>query len=136
MARLRGDILGTLPPRPLRPGERELVTEWLAAAGDVASAYVSDRRSDDPALRGKIVICVKGNGGLTHLVHTPTNADCWLVMRVCPMPEIDRFGSLREALNSIRPVLLHPAANAEIDLDAVGKANSPVRPGRLDRLQA
>ena len=93
------------PPRPLRPDERKLVAEWLAAAGDVALAYVSDRRSDDPEIYRRIVITVEGNGAPTHLVHTPFGVNFWMVMRVRSAPEIQRFDSLHDALNSIRPVL-------------------------------
>ena len=44
------DVFRHSPARPLTPAEHAIVTEWLAAAGDIASAYVSDRRSDDPVL--------------------------------------------------------------------------------------
>ena len=103
MSRRRANIL-QFPPRPLRPDERKLVAEWLAAAGDVASAYVSDRRRDDPAIYRRIVIA-EGNGVPTHLVHTPFGVSFWMVMRVRSAPEIQRFDSLHDALNSIRPVL-------------------------------
>lgn len=105
MPRRRGDILETLPARPLRPDERELLAEWLAAAGDVASAYVSDRRTDDPALYHRIVVTVEGNGVPTYLIHTSAGARLWIVMRIGSVPEIGRFPSLQSALNSIRPVL-------------------------------
>ena len=37
------------PARLLTPDEHALLAEWLSAAGDIASAYVSNRRGDDPA---------------------------------------------------------------------------------------
>jgi hypothetical protein len=43
------DALHYFPARPLRPNENALVAEWLAGAGDIAAAYVSNRRTDDPA---------------------------------------------------------------------------------------
>ena len=53
-----GDVLRTFPPRPLNPDERALVDTWLAATCNVASAYVSERRSDDPALYRRIVVTI------------------------------------------------------------------------------
>jgi hypothetical protein len=63
------DVLRTLPPRPLRLDEQELVVEWLAAAGDVALAYVSERRTDDPAIYRRIVIIKDADSGPTYLIH-------------------------------------------------------------------
>ena len=94
-----------LPPRPLRPDERELVAEWLAVAGDVSSAFVSERRTDDPAIYRRIAISVDGNSAFTHLIHTPLHNDVWVVPDVRFKPEVHRFESLWEALNFIRPVI-------------------------------
>jgi hypothetical protein len=52
MTKTAADILLILPPRPLSPTEQALVDEWLGLAGGVPSAYVSQRRSDDPAFFG------------------------------------------------------------------------------------
>lgn len=100
------DVLQTLPPRYLRLDERELVTEWLAAAGDVALAYVSDRRSDDPAIYRRIVIIERASSGPSYLIHAPASVDAWIVMRVGADQEANVCASLREALDSIRPSLL------------------------------
>jgi hypothetical protein len=100
------DVLRTLPPRPLRPDERELVDAWLAAAGDVVSAYVSERRSDDPALYRRIVIFEDLRLGPSYLIHTPTFVDAWITLDVRQASAAQSFASLREALNSVRPVLL------------------------------
>jgi len=106
MANSTVDVLRTLPARPLRLDERELVVEWLAAAGDVALAYVSERRSDDPAMYRRVVIARDADGGPTYLIHTSFNMDTWILLHVSPELEGHRFDSLRDALNSIRPVLL------------------------------
>jgi len=98
------DILQTFPARPLRPDERELMAEWLAAAGDVSSAFVSERRTDDPAIYRRIAISVDGNDAFTHLIHTPLHNDVWVVLDVRYKPEFHQFDSLREALNFVRPV--------------------------------
>ena len=97
------------PPRLLRPDERALVAEWLAAAGDVSSAYVSQRQSDHPAIYRRVVITERDGGGPSYLIDTPVNSDYWIVIRVCPEPEAHSFPSLRAALNSIRLVLPEPA---------------------------
>jgi hypothetical protein len=99
------DIQRTLPPRPLRPEERSLVAEWLSAAGDIASAYVSERQSDDPALYRRIVISERVHFGPSHLIHAPTSVDAWIILDVRLPLEARSFNSLRDALNSVRPVL-------------------------------
>lgn len=99
------DILHTFPARPLRAEERELVAEWLAATSDVSSAFVSERRTDDPAIHSRIAISVERNGAFTHFIHTPAHNDVWIVLNVHYRPEVRQFDSLLEALNFIRPVL-------------------------------
>ena len=49
------DVIRHLPARLLTPDERALVAEWIAGAGDIPEAYVSNRRVDDPALYHRIV---------------------------------------------------------------------------------
>jgi hypothetical protein len=99
------DVLQTLPPRHLRPDERETLAEWLAAAGDVASAYFSGRERDDPAIYRRIVIIEDMNSGPTYLIHASANLDIWIVLHVGSSSEAQSFDSLRDALNFIRPVL-------------------------------
>ena len=98
------ELLLALPPRPLRPDERTLLGEWLAAAGDIASAFFSERRADDPALYRRIVIYEDENAGPSYLVHAPLSVDTWVAMTVGNAAEARSFATLREALNSIRPV--------------------------------
>jgi hypothetical protein len=72
------DLLLKYPPREIDPVEREHISEWLARAQDVSSAYVSDRKTDDPALYRRIVIVVGPRNEPTHLVHAPTGMRLWL----------------------------------------------------------
>jgi hypothetical protein len=44
-------------------------------------------------------------GRPTHLIHQPDGLDLWVKMTVGRDPQIEMFGALREALNSIRPVM-------------------------------
>jgi hypothetical protein len=110
MLRRTEDILQTFPARPLRADERELVAEWLAAASDVSSAFVSERRTDDPAIHSRIAISVESNGAFTHFIHTPVHNDVWIVLNVHYRPEVQQFDTLLEALNFIRPVLAWSSA--------------------------
>jgi hypothetical protein len=105
MLRSTEDIQQTFPARQLRADERELVAEWLAAASDVSFAFVSERRTDDPAIQSRIAISVERNGAFTHFIHTPVHNDVWIVLNVHYRPEVHQFDSLLEALNFIRPVL-------------------------------
>jgi len=104
-------VLRTFPPRPLNPDERELVATWLAATGDVSTAYVSERRSDDPAIYHRVVVAIGPGAAPSYLIHAPSGVSCWLVMKLGEGATIRRFDSLRAALNSIRPVF--PAAPTE-----------------------
>ena len=99
------DILKTFPARPLRPDERELVAEWLAAAGDVSSAFVNQRQTDDPAIYRRIAISVERNGACTHLIHTPVHSDFWIVLNVGDKSEAHQFDTLLGALNFVRQVV-------------------------------
>jgi hypothetical protein len=113
MPKRTGDVLRTFAPRPLNPDERALVDTWLAVACDVASAYVSERRSDDPALYRRIVVAIGPEPGPSFLIHAPAGMNCWLVTPVGHGSNVQRFDTLRTALNSIRPVF---------DLNAAGSA--------------
>lgn len=105
MSSCSNDTGRAFPPRLLRPDERELLAEWLAAAGDIASAYVSSRKNDDPEIRRRIVISTAKGGGPTHFIDTPTGTDLWIVVQLHPDMEAYEFRSLREALNFVRAVL-------------------------------
>ena len=101
-----GDVLRTFPPRSLNPDERELVAQWLAETYDVTSAFVSERRSDDPAIYRRVVITIGPEQQPSFLVHAPSGISCWLVSSVGRGSEVRRFDTLRAALNSIRPVFV------------------------------
>lgn len=100
------DALLALPPRPLRPDEREISAEWLARTCDVASAFVSNRQDDDPAIYRRIVIATGPGNAPSFLIHCPSGTHCWLVFRIAPQ-RVRRFPTLEAALNSVRPVFPH-----------------------------
>ena len=99
------DILLTFPPRMLSPTEQVLVQWWLRLAGDVPSAYVSERRSHDPAFFGRVVIATGPDTKPSHTIHTPAGSALWLVTSMDQSNAVQQFDTLREALNSVRPVL-------------------------------
>ena len=99
------NILQTLPPRPLRPDERMLLNEWASAAADIATAYFSERRGDDPAMYRRIVIYENEDLDPLCLIHAPLEVDAWIKMNIRQASEAHCFNTLREALNSVRPVL-------------------------------
>ena len=83
-----------------------MLAEWLAAAGDVALAYVSSRQSDEATLKHRIVVFSGDGGQLSHLVFAPAGRDIWIVLTKGPRSRLRRHKTLRAALNSIRPVLV------------------------------
>ncbi len=103
------DVQQTFPARPLEPDERALVAEWLAAATDVVSAFVSERRTDDPTISRRIAISEVGNSAFTYLIHSPLRGNFWIVLDARYKPQFHRFDTLSEALNFVRPVLGSPA---------------------------
>jgi len=107
------DAIRHFPARLLTPDEHALVAEWLAAAGDIAEAYVSNRYSDDPAYYRRIVVITKPGDGPSHLVHAPTGGETWVVFSRSPNSQVEIFPSLRAALNSIRPVLIGVGITAD-----------------------
>ncbi len=105
MAKTAADILLTFPPRPLSPTEHALVQEWLGLAGDMQLAFVSQRRSDDPRFFGRVVLATGPDTKPSHTIHAPAGSALWLVTLMDPPQRVRQFDSLRDALNSLRPVL-------------------------------
>lgn len=108
-----GDVLRTFPPRPLNPDERALVATWLAATYDVASAYVSERRSDDPAIYRRVIVTVGPERVPSFLIHAPEGISCWLVSAVGHGSQVRRYDTLQAALNSIRLVFVPSEAASQ-----------------------
>ncbi len=103
------NVILTFPPRKVSQQEKALLTEWFAATQreglDVQRAYVSERRSDDPGIVGRIVVVLRTSRDPAFLVYAPTEATFWVVMAGPAWDQLWRFRTLRAALNSIRPVL-------------------------------
>ena len=107
-------ILLTFPPRSVSQWERALLAEWFAATQrdglDVARAYVSERRGDDPRFLGKIVVVMQARREPSFLVHSPRETAFWVVTEAPLWDHVQRYRTLRAALNSIRPALEMPDA--------------------------
>ena len=96
----------SFPPRPIGPAERTLLDEWLGRAGDIPLAYVSERRSDDPRFYQRIVIMPDPSMQLVYTVHAPSSGVAWVVSSPDQPSRTEVYDTLRDALNSIRRVLL------------------------------
>ena len=97
------DMFQYSPARALTPAEHAVVAEWMAAAGDIASAYVSDRHTDDPAMYRCVVIVTNSADGPSHLIHAPVDEDIWVTFALGKGAKMRTFPSLHAALNSVRP---------------------------------
>jgi hypothetical protein len=94
------------PPRSLSQTERELFNEWLGSAGDIPLAFISQRRSDDPRIYLRIVIWLDASEEGVYTIHTTSAGTGWLVGPVDQPSLTEFYDTLRDALNSIRPVLV------------------------------
>jgi hypothetical protein len=97
------DVLRTFPPRPLTDDERLLLLDWIQAAKGF-SAFVSERRSDDPAIYKRIVVSRRATKQYLYLIHAPTNSAGWIVLSAIKGEYVERFPTLRAALNYIEPI--------------------------------
>src|ERR1700759_5456509 len=92
------ELLLRYPPRPLTPKERDLVDGWLNLAGDVAIAYASERRTDDPAMYRRVGSAAGAGDQPTHLVSCPDGMRLWVKLTVGAHPRVEIFDTLRAAL--------------------------------------
>ena len=103
------NVILTFPPRPISQWERALLAEWYTATRreglDVARAFVSGRRGDDPRIAGRIVVVLRSSKEPAFCVYSPAESAIWVVASGPEWNELQRFRTLRAALNSIRPVL-------------------------------
>jgi hypothetical protein len=107
------DVFRHCPARALSPAEHALVAEWLAAAGDIALAYVADRATDDPTIYRCVVVVTNTEHGPSHRIHAPFDQDVWVVFAVGQVPQVQMFDTLQSALNSIRSVLANGDTTGE-----------------------
>ena len=99
------ELRSASPPRTMSDEEWELLRVWVASAADGVSAYVIQRRSDDPAMVGRIVVTKGDTRKPLYSFHRPVGLGWWIVTSLVETGEIGSFSTLRDALNFIRPVL-------------------------------
>jgi len=116
------------PPRPLTDGERAILLGWSMAAKDF-SAFVSERRSDDPAVYRRIVISRRSGNRRLYLIHSHQNSDHWIMVSAADQEDIGHFPTLRAALNYISPVTV----SARLTDDAGDDPDSVIRHERVLR---
>lgn len=106
MSKATMQALLSFPPRSLSQPERDLFSEWLSRAGDIPLAFISQRRSDDPRIYLRIVVWLDAGGEHVYTVHTTSVGTGWLVAPFDQPSLTDVHDTLREALNSIKNVLV------------------------------
>lgn len=93
------------PPRTLSDEEHRLLRVWVTAASGGVTAFVNQRRRDDPTIIGRIVVIKRDTRKPLYSVYCPVGLDLWIVSSLVEMAEIGSFPSLRAALNFIQAVL-------------------------------
>lgn len=99
------NVIEGSPPRLLTHEERLIVRAW-AEASSVHSAFVSERRTDDPAIYRRIVVLRRVTKRQLYLVHCPQDSNCWIVQSAVERDNLGYFPTLRDALSFIRPVTM------------------------------
>jgi hypothetical protein len=106
------NVILTFPPRPVSRWDRATLAEWFAAVQrdscGVANAYVCERRGEDPMLAGRILVFEQPGQEPSYVVYSPAESTFWVVASSPALGHLRRFGTLRGALNAIRPVLEEP----------------------------
>ena len=128
--RINNNVLLTFPPRPLTDWEQETLRGWLEAV-DGFTAFVSQRRRDDPAIYRRIVISRRRTKQHAYTIHALQGVDAWIVVSVtegedcsatirmvaiqpdCRRTEdIASFPTLRAALEFVQPLSVGAVAPA------------------------
>ena len=114
------NVILTFPPRSVSQWEKAVLAEWFAATRrdglDVVRAFVSERRGDDPTMLGRIVVMLRAAKEPAFLVYSPADSAFWVVASAPGWSELQRFRTLRAALNSIRPVLEMPETTTSTEM--------------------
>jgi hypothetical protein len=109
--RINNNVLLTFPPRPLTDWEQETLRGWLEAV-DGFTAFVSQRRRDDPAIYRRIVISRRRTKQHAYTIHAPQGVDAWIVVSVTEGEDIASFPTLRAALEFVQPLSVGTVAPA------------------------
>jgi len=128
------NVLRTSPPRPLTDDERRLLDDWVQAAQGF-TAFISERRTDEPAIYRRIVISVRATRQHLYLIHAAAEPACLIMLCIATGEYAGRFPTLRAVLDYIEPVALPERRPVPPQLDkhpAVPRPQ-PVKPARAAR---
>ncbi len=119
----------TFPPRPLTDDERQLLLDWINAAKGF-SAFVSERHTDDPAIYRRIVVSRRATKQHLYLIHPPKDSVYWIIHSTVSRGYVERFPTLRAALNHIEPITAPARVARSSRVDRAPKAlREPARRG-------
>ena len=82
-------------------------------AVDGFTAFVAERRSDDPAIYRRIVIARRRTKQHAYTIHTPQGMDVWIVVSAAEGEDVGTFPTVRAALEFVQPVSVGVVAPAE-----------------------
>jgi hypothetical protein len=100
---IASSVLLTFPPRALTDWERETLHGWAETA-DGFTAFVAERRSDNPAIYRRIVIARRRTKQHVYTIHAPQGMDVWVMVSTTEGEDIGTFPTLGAALEFVRPV--------------------------------
>ena len=109
MNQVSKNAFSTFPARALTEDEHCVLLDWVKAAKEF-SAFVSERRTDDPAIHRRIVVYRRTTRQQVYLIHSPINAAGWVIVSASTGEDVQRFPALHTALNYVEPVKIAPRA--------------------------
>jgi hypothetical protein len=118
-------------PRQLTDDERRLLRDWIQGAQNF-TAFVSDRRTSEPAIYRRIVVSRRATRQHLYLLHAATESAGWVMLSIASGEYSDGFPTLRAVLHHIEPVALpEPSpASPRVDEPPAMPKSPPARPAR------
>jgi hypothetical protein len=114
--------------------ERLLLRDWIEAA-PAYTAFISERRTDEPAIYRRIVISLRATREHLYLVHAATEPACWVMLCIATGEYAGRFPTLRAVLDYIEPVALpeRKPVSPQLEKPPAAPNPRPARPARAAR---
>ena len=127
-------VLRTSSPRSLTDDERLLLLDWIQAAQRF-TAFISERRSDEPAIYRRIVVSLRATRQHLYLLHAATEPAGWIMLTIATGEYAGRYPTLRAVLDYIEPVVLpeRRPAPPQPDKHPAAPRPRPARPARAAR---
>ena len=111
---------------PVSQWERAALAQWFAGTdrsgpAGISAAYVSERSSDEPGKRNKIVIAERDRADIAYVIHRPAGELAWVLICARSDTELGRYRTLSEALHQVRrPHEVRSLAPAGLTAEAGG----------------